>query len=93
MGFTNCSYLEVIRKGPMMANSKKVNNMKKISALILFFVLSVTSSALCNAKDVGQCMGDCASDQGICISRCDGDGQCIGDCASDHGTCVSRCNQ
>ena len=39
-----------------------------------------------------QCMGNCASEQGICISRCRGDGQCIGNCAAVHGRCVSRCN-
>lgn len=42
--------------------------------------------------DVGQCMGFCASQQGRCIARCQGDGQCIGDCASDHGQCVANCN-
>lgn len=42
--------------------------------------------------DAGQCMGFCASQQGRCIARCQGDGQCIGDCASDHGQCVANCN-
>jgi len=41
---------------------------------------------------VGQCMADCASEQGICISQCQGDGQCIGNCAAAHGRCVARCN-
>lgn len=43
-------------------------------------------------RDIGQCMGGCASEQGICISQCRGDGQCIGNCAATHGRCVARCN-
>ena len=42
--------------------------------------------------DVGQCMGDCASDQGICMGDCQGDGNCIARCADAYGRCVSRCN-
>lgn len=45
-----------------------------------------------DAAEIGQCMGDCASEQGICISECMGDGQCIGRCAAAHGRCVARCN-
>ena len=45
-----------------------------------------------DAVEIGQCMGDCASEQGICISECMGDGQCIGRCAAAHGRCVARCN-
>jgi len=41
--------------------------------------------------DVGQCMGDCASDQGICIGGCQGDSNCIARCADAYGRCVSRC--
>lgn len=43
-------------------------------------------------RDVGQCMGYCASEQGICMARCQGDGQCLGFCAAQHGRCVARCN-
>jgi len=43
-------------------------------------------------NDVGQCMGDCASEQGMCIASCQGDGQCIANCAAAHGRCVARCN-
>ena len=43
-------------------------------------------------NDVGACMGDCASEQGICISHCSGDGRCIANCSSAHGRCVSRCH-
>lgn len=71
--------------------------MKKIALLgVVMFafltgLLSTHYQARANA-DVGQCMGDCASDQGICISQCDGDGQCIGNCSATHGRCVSRCH-
>lgn len=41
--------------------------------------------------DVGQCMGNCASEQGMCIGQCMGNGQCIASCAATHGRCVSRC--
>ena len=41
--------------------------------------------------DIGQCISNCASQQGRCIARCQGDGQCISDCASDHGQCVANC--
>lgn len=44
------------------------------------------------ARDIGQCMGDCGSEQGICISQCGSNGQCIGNCAAAHGRCVARCN-
>jgi len=43
--------------------------------------------------DIGQCMGDCASEQGMCISQCQGDGQCINRCGAAHGRCMARCNQ
>ena len=42
--------------------------------------------------DLGICIGDCASEQGICISQCQGDGQCISNCAAAHGRCVARCH-
>jgi hypothetical protein len=44
------------------------------------------------SSDIGQCMGACASEQGICISQCQGNGQCISNCAAAHGRCVSRCH-
>lgn len=44
-------------------------------------------------RDVGQCMGACASEQGMCIGQCQGNGQCIGQCAAAHGRCVARCTQ
>ena len=43
-------------------------------------------------SDLGQCMGECASEQGICIGQCQGDGLCIAHCAAAHGRCVARCN-
>lgn len=43
-------------------------------------------------SDVGQCMGACASEQGICIGQCQGNGQCIANCSSAHGRCVARCH-
>jgi hypothetical protein len=43
-------------------------------------------------RDIGQCMGDCASEQGICSSQCQGNGQCYGNCGAVHGRCVARCN-
>lgn len=42
-------------------------------------------------KDPGPCMGDCGSEQGICISFCNDNGQCIARCAETHGRCVARC--
>jgi hypothetical protein len=44
------------------------------------------------SNDIGQCMGECASEQGICISGCQGNPQCIANCAAAHGRCVARCN-
>lgn len=42
--------------------------------------------------NIGMCIGDCASEQGICIGYCQGDGQCISNCAAAHGRCVARCH-
>lgn len=42
-------------------------------------------------NDIGQCMGNCASEQGMCMGQCQGDGQCISTCAATHGRCVARC--
>jgi len=51
-----------------------------------------SGTLLLSYRDVGQCMGACASEQGICISQCQGNGPCISNCAAAHGRCVSRCN-
>lgn len=51
-----------------------------------------TGRLLLAQRDVGQCMGACASEQGICIGQCQGNGQCISNCAAAHGRCVARCN-
>ena len=63
-------------------------------ALTLLGVIFVTQNhgVSKSGAEIGMCMSDCASEQGICISQCNGDGQCIGRCASAHGRCVSRCN-
>ena len=37
------------------------------------------------------CMGNCASEQGMCIGQCRGVGQCIARCAERHGRCIPRC--
>ncbi len=42
--------------------------------------------------NLGMCIGDCASEQGICMGHCQGDGQCISNCAAAHGRCVARCH-
>lgn len=42
--------------------------------------------------NTGQCMGNCASEQGMCMGQCMGNGQCIASCAATHGRCVARCN-
>lgn len=41
---------------------------------------------------IGQCHGFCASEQGICISQCQGNGLCISNCASSLGRCVAGCS-
>ena len=41
----------------------------------------ILGTLLVAQRDTGQCMGSCASEQGICIAQCQGDGQCIGRCA------------
>ena len=53
---------------------------------------SKSGALLIARNDVGQCMGACASEQGICIGQCQGNGQCISNCAAAHGRCVARCN-
>ena len=54
---------------------------------------SKSGALLIARNDVGQCMGACASEQGICIGQCQGNGQCISNCAAAHGRCVARCNR
>lgn len=44
------------------------------------------------SRNVGQCQGQCASEQGMCIAQCNGNGQCIGRCAASHGRCVAACS-
>lgn len=48
-------------------------------------------SVILAQRSVGQCMGACASEQGMCIGQCQGDGRCISACAATHGRCVARC--
>jgi hypothetical protein len=73
--------------------------MKKIIFLgVLTFALLSTvfiiqsNVAAKDAAEIGQCISDCASEQGICIGQCNGDGQCINRCAAAYGRCVARCN-
>lgn len=68
--------------------------MKSIIILVALVVCVLCGSQAhsMSGAEIGQCMGDCASEQGICIANCQGDGQCIGNCASAHGRCVSRCH-
>jgi hypothetical protein len=51
-----------------------------------------TSAPVLVSRGSGQCFGDCAAEQGMCIAQCVGNGRCIGNCAAAHGRCVSRCN-
>lgn len=44
-------------------------------------------------RNIGQCMGNCASQQGICFANCQGNGICIANCASAHGRCSGFCTQ
>lgn len=63
------------------------------SAGILRGVPPQRSEGVANTRNsIGQCMGGCASEQGICIAQCRGNGQCISHCAAAHGRCVARCN-
>ena len=39
----------------------------------------------------GQCQGQCASEQGICMGACQGNGACVSNCAAAHGRCVGSC--
>ena len=68
--------------------------MKKLIYACLFAtVLFLQNNAVAkDASDIGQCMGACASEQGICLSYCRADGQCMGRCGATFGRCISRCN-
>jgi len=53
-----------------------------------------------SGRNVGQCMGACGSEQGMCsancndgqcIANCNGNGQCIGNCGSRQGMCSGNC--
>jgi len=65
---------------------------KAIILSMLALALLCTIFIMQSPADSGQCFGDCASEQGICISHCGGDGQCISRCAAAYGRCVARCN-
>lgn len=54
--------------------------------------LAQTLGTVVAQSNIGQCMGNCASEQGMCTGQCMGDGQCIASCAAAHGRCVSRCH-
>jgi len=65
--------------------------MKKRIAIVLA-VLLLAATSLYASGDFGQCAGDCASEEGICMANCQGDGECMNNCAAAHGRCMSRCN-
>lgn len=44
-------------------------------------------------RDIGQCMGSCGAEQGICIASCQGRANCIANCASSNGRCVASCTR
>lgn len=62
------------------------------AVLLVSFVVISVAMAMAGSDNVAECIGDCASDQGICIAECNGNGQCIGRCAAAYGRCVSRCH-
>ncbi len=41
---------------------------------------------------IGQCHALCGSEEGICMSQCQGNGLCISNCASSLGRCVAGCS-
>lgn len=43
-------------------------------------------------RDPGPCLGDCGSEQGMCVAQCSGDGKCIGNCSAAWGRCQARCH-
>lgn len=65
--------------------------MRKIAIIVSLIAIITTQYQVGASENVGQCMGSCASEQGICISQCNGNGQCIGNCAAAQGRCFSRC--
>jgi len=66
--------------------------MKKAIVALAILIGCFAGSSLYASGDFGQCAGDCASEEGICISHCEGDGECINQCGAAHGRCMSRCN-
>lgn len=44
------------------------------------------------AARMGTCQGLCASEQGMCISHCQGNGMCISQCTSSHARCIAGCS-
>lgn len=75
------------------SNVNVCNQICKTSNISFIEASTLNSPSIILANsDIGQCMGDCASEQGICIGQCQGDGQCISNCAAAHGRCVARCH-
>ena len=58
----------------------------------IFMVDQYIIEGTCLIKSNGQCIGNCTSEHGMCISQCGGDGQCIGNCGAVLGRCISRCD-
>ena len=72
---------------------KKTIFLSTLALILLSTVFIIQNDVVAkDAAEIGQCISDCASEQGICISQCNGDGQCISRCAAAHGRCVARCN-
>lgn len=44
-------------------------------------------------RDIGQCMGSCGAEQGICIANCQGRANCVANCANSNGRCVASCTR
>ena len=65
---------------------------KAIILSMLALALLCTIFIMQSPADMGQCLGECASEQGACIGQCGGDSQCINSCASAYDRCVARCN-
>lgn len=43
-------------------------------------------------KDPGPCLGDCGSEQGMCVAQCNNNSMCVGNCSAAWGRCQSRCH-
>lgn len=85
-----------IRQEEAVEFFRKLRNMEHSSIQVEHIRVSPPSvsppSASPPGRDIGLCMGDCASEQGICIAQCESNGNCIANCASAWGRCASRCN-